>query len=248
MTEQWFTDRTVVITGAAGGIGQACGEAFANRGATVIAGDISDCTSLVEATADAPGEVHPVEADVREPADLEALVERATDDGGLDVLVNGAGIVARESIAELSPDRWHDVLETNLTGAYNAIRAATEPLCASSGSIVTVSSMLSHVGYADRVAYSASKGGLDGMTRSLATELGPAGVRVNAVNPGFIRTEMTEPHLEAGKEDQFREKTSLDRLGEPSDVADLVTFLASDRASFISGETILIDGGQAAKG
>ncbi|SDK58069.1 SDR family NAD(P)-dependent oxidoreductase [Natronorubrum texcoconense] len=248
MTEQWFSGRTIVITGAAGGIGRACGRAFAKRGGTVIAGDIGDCQSLLEATADAPGEVHAFEVDVREPAALERLVERATTHGGLDVLVNNAGIVARESIEDLAPDRWHDVLETNLTGAYNAVQAAREPLCNSSGSIVTVSSLLSHIGYSDRVAYSASKGGLDAMTRALATELGSEGVRVNAVNPGFIRTEMTQTHLEAGKEDDFREKTTLDRLGEPEDVAELVTFLASDNAAFISGETILIDGGQAVKG
>lgn len=248
MTEQWFAGQTAIVTGAAGGIGRACGRLFAERGGTVIAGDVADCSSLIDDVADTPGTAHAIEIDVRKPADLERLVDCAIEHGGPDILVNNAGIVARKPITELSPERWHDVIETNLTGAYNAIKAATPPLCATGGTIVTVSSLLSHIGYSDRVAYSASKGGLDAMTRSLAAELGPEGVRVNAVNPGFIRTEMTQPHLEDGNGDAFREKTAIDRLGDPEDVAELVAFLASDRAAFISGETILIDGGQAARG
>ncbi len=243
--EQWFDGRTAIVTGASRGIGRACALTLAERGARVVAGDVIDCTDLVETAGGLPGEVRAVDADVREPADLEAVVDVA---GRVDVLVNNAGVVAREPIDELTPEKWHRVIETNLTGAYNAVRAAREPLCESGGVIVTISSLLSHVTYPKRVAYSSSKGGLDAMTRALAAELGPDGVRANAVNPGFIRTEMTREHLEGGNEDAFREKTAIDRLGDPADVADAVAFLASDYAAFISGETVLIDGGQAALG
>jgi NAD(P)-dependent dehydrogenase (short-subunit alcohol dehydrogenase family) len=248
MTDQWFDDKTAIVTGASQGIGRACALTLAERGATVVAGDIREGSELIDGAANFSGKIHVVDADVTQVDDLEKLVVEAETHGGVDVLVNNAGIVARKSIDDLTPAQWHDVIETNLTGAYNAIRAAKPALCESSGAIVTISSMLSHVGYPDRVAYSASKGGLDAMTRTLAAELGPDGVRVNAVNPGFIRTEMTQTHTDAGTEDAFRAKTAIDRLGEPEDVAAIVGFLASENAAFISGETILIDGGQAALG
>ncbi|MFC4544107.1 SDR family NAD(P)-dependent oxidoreductase [Halosolutus amylolyticus] len=229
---------------------RACARSLAERGATVVAGDVADCDAVVADATDLPGTIRAIDADVREPADLDRLVAEATErgDGSLDVLVNNAGVIAREPIDDLAPEQWDEVIETNLTGAYNAISAATPALRASSGAIVTISSLLSHVGYRDRAAYSASKGGLDAMTRALAAELGPDGVRVNAVNPDFIRTEMTRTHLDEGREDAFREKTAIDRLGDPEDVAAVVAFLASDRAAFVSGETILVDGGQAALG
>ena len=248
MNEQWFAERTAIVTGGARGIGRACSVALAERGATVVAGDVANCADPPSAAEDAPGTVHPVEADVTDPAALESLVEAADDHGGVDVLVNNAGVVNRDSIEDLADESWQAVLDVNLTGAYNAIRAAVPSLRASSGSIVTISSLLSQVGTPNRAAYSASKGGLDAMTRSLAAELGPHGIRVNAVNPGFVRTGMNRELVDAGREDAYRDRTAIGRLGEPEDVAATVAFLASDHARFISGETIRIDGGQGAIG
>lgn len=248
MKEQWFAGRTAIVTGAARGIGRACTLSIAKRGGTVIASDVSDCDALVDAGMEMPGSVQTIKTDVRKSADVRRLVDVATDHGSIDILVNNAGIVAREPIDNLTPKQWDNVIETNLTGAYNTVRAAKPSLCEAGGVIIMISSLLSHVGYSDRIAYSASKGGLDAMTRTLAAELGSQGVRVNAVNPGFIRTEMTKTHIEEGDEALYRNKTAIDRLGKPEDVADLVAFLASDHAAFISGETILIDGGQAALG
>ncbi|MCU4751442.1 SDR family oxidoreductase [Halobacteria archaeon AArc-curdl1] len=266
-SEQWFAGRTAIVTGATGGIGRACTHTLAARGCTVYACDVADLESLEEAATyaagatdgtettdttganDRSGAIRTLEADVTDQQALESVVDSADDGTGIDILVNCAGIIDRSSIDDLEPKTWTDVLEVNLTGTYNAIRVATPALRnanAPGGAIVTVSSMLSAVGAPERAAYSASKGGLDSMTRSLAAELGADGIRVNAVNPGYVRTDMTRVHADSGREERYREQTAINRVGHPQDVAELVTFLASERARYISGQTIRIDGGQSA--
>ncbi|MFP8888389.1 SDR family NAD(P)-dependent oxidoreductase [Natrialbaceae archaeon A-CW2] len=266
-SEQWFGGRTAIVTGAAGGIGRACTRTLAERGCTVYACDVADLESLDEVPPNADrstnvteptdasgasersGTVHPLEADVTDQQALESVVDRADNGTGIHVLVNCAGIIDRSPIDDLEPETWSNVLEVNLTGTYNAIRAATPALRNADelgSAIVSISSMLSTVGAPERVAYSASKGGLDSMTRALAAELGSAGIRVNAVNPGYIRTDMTQIHSDSGDEDRYRQQTAIERVGRPRDVAELVSFLASDRARYISGQTVHIDGGQSA--
>lgn len=248
MIEQWFDERIAIVTGGSQGIGRACALSLAKRGATVVVGDIRDSAQLKSIASDLTGNIDLIEADVTDPAALERVVEQADALGGLDILVNNAGVVARESITDLTHEQWDEVINVNLTGVYHAVKAAYPLLRDSGGTIVTVSSLLAQIGYPNRAAYSASKGGLDALTRALAAEMGPDGVRVNAVNPGFIRSEMTQPYIDAGRAEEYEARTAIGQLGEPEDVAETVAFLASDLAAFISGETLLVDGGQAALG
>ena len=237
---------TVLITGTARGIGRACAVRFAERGATVVGGDRLDQSETAAACADRPGEFEPVTADVTDPAAVAALVERAADTGRVDAVVNVAGIVAREPVATHDGEPWERSVAVNLTAPFRIAREAAPHLRATDGAIVNVSSIYGQIGAAERAGYASTKAGLEGLTRALAAELGEDGVRANAVAPGFIETPMTEPYAddEAARE-RFRNLAALERLGDPTEVASVVTFLAGDAASFVTGETILVDGGRA---
>lgn len=243
---QSFAGETVLITGTARGIGRACAVRFAERGATVVGGDLLDQSETAAACADLPGEFEPVAADVTDPAAVEALVERAADTGRVDAAVNIAGIVAREPLATHDGEPWERSVAVNLTAPFRIAREAVPHLRATGGTVVNVSSIYGQIGAAERVGYVSTKAGVEGLTRALAAELGEEGIRANAVAPGFIETPMTEPYAEdnAARE-RFQALAALERLGDPEEVASVVTFLASDDASFVTGETVLVDGGRA---
>ncbi|WP_144922118.1 SDR family NAD(P)-dependent oxidoreductase [Halorubrum salsamenti] len=241
-----FAGETALITGTARGIGRACAVRFAERGATVVGGDRLDQSETAATCADLPGAFEPVAADVTDPAAVEALVERAADTGRVDAVVNVAGIVAREPLATHDGEPWERSVAVNLTAPFRIAREAAPHLRETGGAVVNVSSIYGQIGAAERAGYVSTKAGLEGLTRALAAELGEDGVRANAVAPGFIETPMTEPYAEDGAaRERFRELAALGRLGEPSEVASVVTFLASDDASFVTGETVLVDGGRA---
>jgi NAD(P)-dependent dehydrogenase (short-subunit alcohol dehydrogenase family) len=245
-TTSSFEGETVIVTGSARGIGQACVVAFVERGGTVIGGDLRDQSQTKAACADAPGRFEPIEADVTEQADVRRLVEAASDTGRIDVLVNAAGIVRKSAIGDHSDGDWEDSLEVNLSGPFRLIRAAIPALREDGGRIVNISSIYGQIGAAERASYASSKSGLEGLTRALAAELGPDDVRVNAVAPGFIETPMTEPYLDDKEAiEEFQSITALDRLGDPDEVASVVVFLSGEGASYVTGETILVDGGRA---
>ena len=244
--EPSFAGDTVLVTGTARGIGRACAVRFAEHGATVVGGDRLDQSETVAACTDHAGEFEPVDADVTDPAAVAALVERAADTGRIDVVVNVAGIVAREPIETHDGEPWERSMDINLTAPFRIVREAAPHLRQTGGAIVNISSIYGQIGAAERAGYASTKAGLEGLTRALAAELGADGVRANAVAPGFIETPMTAPYAEddAARE-RFRGLAALDRLGEPTEVASVVTFLAGDEASFVTGETILVDGGRA---
>lgn len=253
MTVPPFTlaGKRALVTGAASGIGAATVEVLASLGAKVALADIrADGFAAVQAVI---GKCPTVIGDVAVEADCERMVaEAASALGGLDVVVNSAGIVDEVKPAldrEMGP--WQRIMDVNLRGTYQICRAAGRIMVAQkSGSIVNIASVNGERAWPRRTAYGPSKAAIRALTRSLSGEWGPHGVRINAVAPGYIATPMIAGLVEAGKVDLARleARTPLIRLGTPAEVGQAIAFLASDWASFITGETLFVDGGWEAFG
>jgi NAD(P)-dependent dehydrogenase (short-subunit alcohol dehydrogenase family) len=240
--------KRVVITGGAGGIGTATVARLLEEGAGVIVLD-HDQPALDRLGADYPGLVGTICADVSDP---EAVV-RAFDQvnamaGGLDVLINNAGISIRHHFLDISPQEWQAVMDVNLNGVfYVAQQAARRMVDSGGGVILNMGSTNGLMGYPYYAGYNASKAGVIELTRSMALELAPE-IRVNAVCPGWILTPMQEAEYTPAMRQAFSAKLPLQRLGRPEDVAALFAFLASDDAAFITGQHFVIDGGELAGG
>ena len=243
-----LSGKRVLITGGAGGIGTATVRRFLEEGArvAVIDRDEAACQRLREAL---PTLEVVVAADVSQAASVARAFEQIDRHfGGLDVLINNAGISLRHAFMDITPEEWRRVLETNLNGVfYVAQQAARRMLAAGGGVILNMGSTNGLAGYHYYADYNASKAGVIELSRSMALELGPA-IRVNAVCPGFIMTPMQAAEYTPEMRHAFEVKVPLQRLGSPADVAALFAFLASDEAAFISGQTVVIDGGEIAGG
>ena len=238
--------RVAVVTGASRGIGRAVAESLAADGKHVVlvARSEGPLESLREAIAGCGGEASVAAVDISDAAALTACVDRVAEDlGRLDILVNNAGITRDNLLMRMTDDEFHQVIQVNLFAAFVACRAAARPMMRGKfGRIINVSSTSGVVGNAGQSNYAAAKAGLTGLTKSIARELGGKGVTANTVAPGFIETDMTSD-LPAEVKDRVLSAMALRRLGTPEDVAALVTFLASDGAGFITGQTVCTDGG-----
>jgi 3-oxoacyl-[acyl-carrier protein] reductase len=242
-----FQGKTVLVTGGAKGIGAATATRFASEGATVVVADFDEAAA--QETAQAIGG-HAVRCDVTKRDDVEAAVEAAVAHGGsLDVLVACAGIIRDNMLFKMSDEDWDAVIDTHLKGTFFAVRAAQKQMVEQkSGKMVLISST-SALGNRGQVNYSTAKAGLQGMTKTLAIELGPFNVNVNCVAPGFIATAMTQQTAErmGVPFDQFMaavaEHVPLKRVGQPEDVAGTIAYLCSEDASYVSGQVIYVAGG-----
>jgi 3-oxoacyl-[acyl-carrier protein] reductase len=242
-----FKDKVVLVTGGSRGIGRACVLAFARRGAKVIfsyAGNEAAAQETLEQVKALGGDARSVRLDVADTQACTKVVETVVGEHGrLDVLVNNAGIAVDGLALRVKDDDWDRQLDTNLRGAFALIRAAARPMMKQrGGAIVNLTSVVGEMGNTGQAAYSASKAGLIGLTKSLARELASRSIRVNAVSPGFIDTDMTS-HLNSELKAKMTEAIPLGRLGSADDVAQAVVFLASDAASYVTGDVLKVNGG-----
>jgi 3-oxoacyl-[acyl-carrier protein] reductase len=238
-----FDGKVLLLTGANGAIPRAVARLFHGLGAALVLTDL-DAAALADFAAALPAgpRVLTARADVAQAEEIDAAFAMATVElGGVDILVTGAGIYREAPIATMSEGDWRQTLAVNLDGVFHACRRAATEL-REGGAICNIASMAGHRGSLRHTHYGAAKGAVLAFSRGLAQELAPRGIRVNCVSPGIIATPMVD-HLLAQRGDALLAATPLGRLGTPEEVADAVAFLCSDRAAFITGETLHVNGG-----
>ncbi|MGE0550362.1 MAG: 3-oxoacyl-ACP reductase FabG [Kofleriaceae bacterium] len=241
--------KVALVTGASRGIGRAIAVALGRRGAKVIINFASREDAAQAAAADvtqAGGQAAIAKFDVADGAAVtEAIKAIGKEHGGLDILVNNAGVAVNGLLMRFTDDQWAKTINTNLSGAFHCIRAASMLLLRAkeAGRIVNITSVVGEMGNGGQIAYSASKAGMIGLTMSAARELSSRGVTCNAVSPGFIETDMTAEHLPEAQRAKLMEQIPLSRIGRSEEVADVVAFLAGPEASYITGQVLRVNGG-----
>lgn len=240
-----LADRTAVVTGGARGLGYAIAERFIAEGARVVLGDLDLAATQSAAAQLGADQVLAVRCDVTRAADVDALVAAAVDRfGGLDVMVNNAGITRDATLRKMTEEQFDEVIAVHLKGTWNGLRAASAIMRENKrGAIVNMSSLSGKVGLIGQTNYSAAKAGIVGMTKAAAKELAYLGVRVNAIAPGLIRSEMTEA-MPQRIWDQKLAEIPMGRAGEPAEVAGVALFLASDLSSYLTGTVLDVTGGR----
>ena len=239
--------KVALVTGGARGIGRAISLALAREGVSVTVNyreSREEAEALVEEIRASGGKAESRGADVTEAGPVEEMIAGVLDaQGRIDILVNNAGIIRDALLLEMDEEGWRSVLDTNLGGIYRCTRAVVVPMVMQrGGSIINISSIAGEKGGKGQSNYAASKGAVNAFTRAMAAELGSKRIRVNAIAPGFIETEMSRRILEESGE-FIKKHVPLRRAGTPEDVASLAIYLASDEASYITGQVIRVDGG-----
>ena len=235
-----------IVTGASKGIGFEIAKNFANAGSHVV------CVSRTESSLknvanlilDAGGSASVFPCDVSDLSNFKSLVENTiVNYGSIDILVNNAGITRDALIMRMSEESWDKVIEVNLKGAFNGIKSVSRQMMKQrSGKIINITSIVGLTGNVGQANYAASKAGLIGLSKSASKELASRGINVNCIAPGYINTEMTD-QLSAKVKENFNKQIPLGRIGKPEEIASTALFLASEHASYITGQTITVDGG-----
>lgn len=244
-----FTDKVAVVTGSSRGIGRAIALRLAEAGAKVVVnyrGNETAANDVVDQIEANVGQAIAVQADVSDVAQAQALIDAAKAEfGRIDVLVNNAGTTRDTLIMRMSEEDWDIVIDTNLKGTFNCIKAVSRQMMRQRyGRIVNVTSVAGLAGNAGQANYASAKAGIVGLTKTVAKELGSRGITCNAVAPGFVPTDLTASLPENLVQEAVK-RTPLGRMGTPEDMAAAVVFLASDDAAFITGQVLAVDGGLA---
>jgi 3-oxoacyl-[acyl-carrier protein] reductase len=242
-----FEGKTAIVTGGSRGIGRACVARLAAEGAKVALiyhSNQQATDALLAELKGSPAEVRAFQADVRDLQRAHEIVDPLFEEWGhIDVLINSAGIVQDGLLGAMTQEQWRNVIDTNLGGTFNYCHAVTQPMMMMRrGSIVNMSSTAAEFAARGQVNYAASKGGINGLTRSLAKELAPRNVRVNAIAPGMIETDMSQV-VRGIAGDQIKKMIPLKRIGKPEEIAAVAAFLASDDAAYLTGQVVRVDGG-----
>ena len=241
-----LTDKVAIVTGASRGIGEAIAKKISSCGAKIIliARNSDQLVAVKETIISNGGIAESMAGDVSNLNSISEIVTNTFDKWGrIDILVNNAGIARDNIIMRMKEDDWDSVMNINLKGCFNGIKSVARPMIKNkAGRIINITSVIGQIGNAGQSNYAASKAGIMGLTKSMAKELGSRNITVNAVAPGYITTDMTNELNDEVKE-QMKFSIPLGRLGTPDDVANLVCFLASDEAGYITGQTFNVDGG-----
>ena len=242
-----LTGKSAIVTGASRGIGRAIALRLATQGADVAfsyRGNLAAAEETAAAIRALGRQALAIQADHSQPEAGDVVVKAALEAfGKIDILVNNAGITRDDLIMRMSVEAWQSVIDTNLSGAFHAIKAVTRPMLkAKGGRIINISSVSGQAGQTGQANYSSAKAGLIGLTKATARELASRGITCNAVAPGFVLTELTQD-LAQNLQDEITSRTPLGRFGTTEEIAAAVAFLASDEAAFITGQVLAVDGG-----